>query len=93
MDLGAVNVVAIAILAYWVGKAVKRSPIDGKWIPVIVAAFGGVMGIIAYLIGMPDFPATDIITAAAVGCSSATAASAYYDVKNHSVSTDEDAYG
>ena len=71
---GVVNVGAIVVLCYLMGMLVKASPITDKWIPVIVGIFGGALGIIALSIGFPEFPATDYITAAAVGVVSGLAA-------------------
>lgn len=64
---GIANVGAIVVLCYLMGILVKASPIPDKWIPVIVGIFGGALGIIALSIGFPEFPATDYITAAAIG--------------------------
>ena len=70
---GIVNVVAITMICYLVGIGVKASALDDKFIPVIVGAVGGVLGALAFCTGMPDFPATDVITAIAVGISSGLA--------------------
>lgn len=74
MDLGIATVVAITVLAYLAGELVKLTPLNNKWIPVTCGVVGTVLGIIAYLIGMPDMPAQDIITAAAIGAASGLAA-------------------
>lgn len=63
-------VLAIAVICYFVGSFVKACPeIQDKWIPVIVMGAGGLIGIPALYI-VPNFPATDIITAIAVGIAS-----------------------
>ena len=46
---------------------------DNKFIPVICGAFGGALGVVG-MITIPDFPATDYITAIAVGIVSGLAA-------------------
>lgn len=74
MDFGIATVVAITIMCYIVGLIVKVSGLDNKWIPVICGVAGMVFGIFALYIGMPDFPASDPITAAAVGAASGLAA-------------------
>lgn len=74
MSFGIASVVAITVICYLVGEGVKVSPLDSKYIPVIVGVVGGILGVVAYLIGMPDFPANDIITAIAVGIVSGLAA-------------------
>ena len=65
--LGIVAVPAIAIICYLIGIGVKASPLDDKYIPIIVGAVGGIIGTVAFLTGMPNFPANDVITAIAVG--------------------------
>lgn len=74
MDFGIANVVAITVLAYIVGLIVKATNVDNKWIPVICGVAGIVLGVVALYIGVPDFPAVDYLTAAAVGGASGLAA-------------------
>lgn len=74
MDFGIATVLAITVLAYIVGEVVKATKLDNKWIPIICGVFGVVIGVVAYYLGMPDFPANDPITAAAVGAASGFAA-------------------
>lgn len=74
MDFGIATVVAITVMCYIVGLIVKVSGLDNKWIPVICGVAGMALGIAALHIGMPDFPASDPITAAAVGAASGLAA-------------------
>lgn len=71
--MGIMAVPAIAVICYLAGEGVKLSPLDNKWIPVTCGLFGLILGIAAMFI-MPDFPATDYITAAAVGIVSGLAA-------------------
>ena len=74
MDFGVANVAAITMLTYIVGGLIKVSKLDNKWIPTICGIVGVVLGIVAFYIGVPDFPANDVITAAAVGAASGFAA-------------------
>ena len=74
MDFGIANVVAITIIVYIIGLGVKATKLDNKWIPVICGVAGIVLGIMALYIGVPDFPATDPMTAAAIGGASGLAA-------------------
>lgn len=65
---------AIVALSYVVGlgcKAAKKIP--DEWIPVIMAVVGGALGALG-MGTIPDFPATDYITAVAVGAVSGLAA-------------------
>lgn len=74
MDFGIATVVAITVIVYIVGLIVKATSLGNKWIPVICGLSGIVLGIAALYIGVPDFPATDPLTAAAVGAASGLAA-------------------
>ena len=71
--LGITGVAAITVICLLVGQAVKASAIDSKWIPIICGVCGLCLGIAAMYI-MPDFPATDYITASAIGIVSGLAA-------------------
>lgn len=73
MDFGIAGVAAITVIAYLIGQGVKASGLANKWIPIICGAFGLLLGIAAMYI-MPDFPANDPITAAAIGAVSGFAA-------------------
>lgn len=74
MDFGIANVVAITVLVYVIGLFIKATKLDNKWIPVICGLSGILLGIFAWYIGVPDFPAADPLTAAAVGGASGLAA-------------------
>lgn len=84
MDFGITGIAAITVLCFLAAQGVKAKSIDNKWIPVICGGLGGVLGIVGMKI-MPDFPANDIITAAAVGVVSGFAATgvhqAYKQIK------------
>lgn len=71
---GMATVVAITVIAYLLGEAVKLLPfVENKMIPVICGFAGGALGIAAMYL-MPDYPAEDVLTAAAVGIASGLAA-------------------
>lgn len=74
MDFGIANVVAITVLVYIIGMGIKATNLDNKWIPVICGMSGVLLGILAQYLGVPDFPAADPLTAAAVGGASGLAA-------------------
>ena len=74
MEFGIATVAAVTALVYIIGLGVKATPLDNKWIPVICGLCGIVLGMAAYYIGVPDFPAADPLTAAAVGGASGLAA-------------------
>lgn len=65
--LDVTQVVAIVVICYLIGLAVKAIPaIKDEFIPVIVGACGGILGVIGMFV-MPDFPADDILNAIAIG--------------------------
>lgn len=84
-SLGIASVAAITVICYLVGAGIKVSSLDSKYIPVIVGVAGGILGVVGYLI-MPDFPATDILTAVAVGIVSGLAATGVDQVFKQMVS-------
>ena len=73
MDFGIASVAAITVICYLIGMIAKGLSFD-KWIPSIVGLCGLALGLLGYAIQMPDFPAQDILTAAAVGVVSGLAA-------------------
>lgn len=73
MDFGIVSVAGITVICYLIGQIVKATGLDNKWIPCIVGVAGGALGI-AGLYLMADFPATEPVTAIAVGIVSGLAA-------------------
>ena len=74
MEFGMVNVVAITVIVYIIGQGIKATKLDNKWIPGICGFLGMILGVAAMYLGVPDFPATDLLTAAAVGGASGLAA-------------------
>ena len=74
MEFGIATVAAITALVYIIGLGIKATKLDNKWIPVICGLSGVILGIVALVIGVPDFPASDPLTAAAIGGVSGLAA-------------------
>lgn len=75
MELGIASVGAITIIALLIGMCVKSiDSINNKFIPIICGFTGLILGIVAFITEMPEFPAKDMITAAAVGTVSGLAA-------------------
>lgn len=74
MDFGIATVAAITALVYIVGLTIRATSLNNKWIPVFCGAVGIALGIVAMYLGVPDFPASDPLTAAAVGGVSGLAA-------------------
>lgn len=68
MNFEFASYVAITVLCIGIGMLFKAMPqFDDKWIPVVCFFSGVCLGAVAFLIGVPDFPANDIINALAVG--------------------------
>lgn len=84
------TVMAITIITYLIGEAVKAIPVvKNELIPVIVGVFGGILGIVGmYLI--PDFPAQDILNAIAVGIVSGLASTGVNQVYKQLASKKEE---
>ena len=74
MDFGYAPIAAIVVICYLIAAALKATKLDNKWLPVICGIAGGILGIVAMLTGMEAFPATDILTAVAIGIVSGLAA-------------------
>ena len=72
-SLGIAGVAVIPVICFLVGQVVKATGMDNKWIPIICGIVGAALGIAGMFI-MPDFPAGDYLTAAAVGIVSGLAA-------------------
>ena len=68
------SVAAITVICYLAGVDVKATPFDNNGlIPIVCGLLGGILGVVGMLF-MPDFPANDFLTAAAVGIVSGLAA-------------------
>lgn len=72
-DLGYAPVAAIVVICYLVAAALKATPMDNKWLPVICGVCGGALGALGLVI-MPEYPAQDWMTAIAIGIVSGLAA-------------------
>ena len=83
MDIAAfatnMSVPAIAVIAFFVGLCVKRSPLDDKWIPCIVGGVGAILGVVG-LYTLPDFPVNNVLAAIAVGICSGLAATGGHQI-------------
>lgn len=68
MDFTQVStVVAIVVITYLIGLGAKAIPqIKDNFIPIIVGIAGGILGVAGMYV-IPDFPATDVLNAIAVG--------------------------
>lgn len=76
---GFATVAAITVICFLVAEAVKRTQFKDNWLPVLCGVTGGVLGIVGFYL-MPDFPASDILTAIAVGIESGLAATGSHQI-------------
>ena len=73
--MGIAGVAGITVICYLVGVMIKATPWNNnKIIPVACGLTGAILGAVALATGMPEFPASDYITAVAVGIVSGLAA-------------------
>lgn len=74
MDFGIASVAAVTVICYLAAQVVKATALDNKWLPVICGVLGGALGAACLALNILNFPATDYITAVAVGIVSGLAA-------------------
>ena len=79
----------IVMICFLVGMAVKVSPVDDKYIPVIVGVVGGLLGWLGMAV-IPDFPGNNVIDAIAVGISSGLAATGLHQIGKQLSQPDDD---
>ncbi|MEG1492567.1 MAG: phage holin family protein [Oscillospiraceae bacterium] len=70
---GIASVAVITAICYLAALVVKATALDNKWLPIICGVVGGALGPLA-MMTVADFPATDYLTAIAVGIASGLAA-------------------
>lgn len=74
MELGIASVAAITAICYLAGVGCKASEkVKDELIPVVCGVTGGILGVAGMYL-MPDFPASDVINAVAIGIVSGLAA-------------------
>ena len=62
-----VPVAGVAVICYLIGMGIKISPIDDKWIPLLVGVCGGILGVVGLMTGMAEFGSEHVINAIAIG--------------------------
>lgn len=76
---GIASVAAITVICFLIAEAVKATPLDNKWLPVICGVLGGILGVVGEKV-MPDFPASDVLTAIAIGIVSGLSATGAHQI-------------
>ena len=78
-NLGIAAIPVITVIVFLAVEAVKATPLDNKWLPVIAGSFGGLLGVVAMFV-MPDYPGKDILTSIAIGIVSGLAATGAHQI-------------
>lgn len=87
--MGIASVAAITVICYLICTAVKATPLENKWLPVISGVAGAILGAVAMFV-MPDYPASDILTAVSVGIVSGLAATGVNQIGKQLTNEKED---
>ena len=80
MSFGIAGVAGITVICYLIGNIVKNTKLSDRWIPGIVGAAGGLLGLVGLYV-MVDFPAAEPLTAVAVGIASGLASTGAHQIK------------
>lgn len=72
--LGIAAIPVITVICYLIAEAIKATALDNKWLPVICGSLGGILGVVAMFVAPNIIPATDALTAIAIGIVSGFAA-------------------
>ena len=73
------TVAGITVICFLIGMAVKASPLEDKFIPIIVGVCGAILGVVGFKT-MPSFPVDNVIDAIAVGIASGLAATGFHQI-------------
>ena len=73
MNFGFAEVAAITVIAYVAGLTAKAWGLKCQWVQIVRALAGAALGVVCLYV-MPDFPANNAVSAAAVGIVSGLAA-------------------
>lgn len=74
------TVAAITVICFLVAEGIKLTPLNEKWLPIICGALGGILGIICMKFLPSAMPASDWITAIAIGIESGLAATGGHQI-------------
>ena len=68
-----IGIPAIVVISYMITETFKMF-INKKYLPIVAGISGGCLGVLSYVLQIDIMPATDIITALAIGIISGLAA-------------------
>lgn len=70
----------IAVICFVVCQIVKMTPLATKWVPIISAVVGGVLGVAGMYLGVADLANVQLFDAIATGIASGLVASGGYSL-------------
>lgn len=77
-DIAAVPV--ITVIAFLAAECAKLTPMPNEWLPALCGVVGALLGIVALYVSPTIMPATDVLSAIAVGIVSGLAATGAHQV-------------
>ena len=77
-DIAAVPV--ITVIAFLAAECAKLTPMPNEWLPALCGVAGAILGVVALYVSPTIMPATDILSAIAVGIVSGLAATGAHQI-------------
>ena len=77
-DIAAVP--TITVIAFLAAECAKLTPMPDEWIPALCGVVGAILGVVALYVSPAIMPATDVLSAIAVGIVSGLAATGAHQV-------------
>lgn len=77
-DIAAVPV--ITVIAFLAAECAKLTPMPDEWLPALCGVVGAILGVVALYVSPALIPATDILSAIAIGIVSGLAATGAHQV-------------
>ena len=65
--LGIAAIPVITVICYGLAEVLKATALDNKWLPAICIVLGAGLGVAALFVAPGITPATDVLTALAIG--------------------------
>ena len=80
---------SITAICFLIGAGIKISPLNDRWIPIIMGGAGALLGLWAFLAGIPDF-ANNVLDAIARGVVSGLAATGLHQIGKQLIGNKEE---
>lgn len=85
-DIAAVPV--ITVIAFLAAECAKLTPMPDEWIPALCGVAGAILGVVALYVAPGLIPATDVLSAIAIGVVSGFAATGVHQLGKQLSKTD-----